>query len=141
MKYLLYIDANQYLRFYDSNSKQFKKLLKAIEEVKDDIFRTSQIKDEVERNKLAVFIASFNGYMNQFGVRKVFLPEHLERNADTKIKEWNTAAKAVADKVTKLKDLTSIGTELIDKIIKNRDEVSLTLNKILSRLKHHREPN
>ena len=57
------------------------------------------------------------------------MPEHLERNADTKIKEWNTAAKAVADKVTKLKkDLTSIGTELIDKIIKNRDEVSLTLD-------------
>ena len=34
MSKIIFIDANIYLRFFDSNSSEYKKLLKSLEEVK-----------------------------------------------------------------------------------------------------------
>ena len=131
MRRIIFIDANQYLRFYDSNSREFKKLLKAIEEIHKNIFCTNQIKDEIDRNKLRVFTLSFNGYIGQFGIKRVFLPEHLEANAEEKIKQWNQVTKTLEEKISEQKKtLKNIAIEFAEKITTNKDEVSQTLAKV-----------
>ena len=133
MKQVLFIDANIYLRFYDSNSKEFKKLLKSIEEVKDNIFITRQIQNEVARNKLDVFVTSFIGYEKQFGLNKISLPEHLEATTDKELKDWNTATiKLVEQTNEQKKKLKEITEKLIENITSNTDEVSQTLIKIFN---------
>jgi hypothetical protein len=129
----LYIDANIYLRFYDSNSKEFKKLLKSIEEIKDNIFITSQIQNEVERNKLDVFVRSFIGYEKQFVLNNISLPEHLESTTDKELKDWNVATNELINNLNgQKKKLKGITEKLIENITDNKDEVSQTLIKIFS---------
>jgi hypothetical protein len=133
MKQALFIDANIYLRFYDSNSKEFKKLLKSIEEIKDSIFITNQIRNEIERNKLDVFVTSFIGYEKQFGLNKISLPEHLEATTDKELKDWNIATDELVQKLNaQRKKLKEITEKLIENITDNKDEVSQTLIKIFS---------
>jgi hypothetical protein len=133
MKQTLFIDANIYLRFYDSNSKEFKKLLKSIEEIKDSIFITRQIQNEIERNKLNVFVTSFIGYEKQFGLNKITLPEHLEASTDKELKDWNIATNELVNKSNdQKKKLKEITEKLIENITNNKDKVSQTLNKIFS---------
>lgn len=133
MKRTLFIDANIYLRFYDSNSKEFKKLLKSLEEVKKNIFMTSQFQDEIERNKLGVFLRSFVSYEKQLVLNKVSLPEHLEASSDKELKNWNTTTDKIKKKVGEQKNkLRKITEDLIESIADNKDKVSQTLNKIFS---------
>jgi hypothetical protein len=131
MSRLIYIDANIYLRFYDNNSKEYKKLLKSIEETKNDIFVTAQIVDEVERNKLEVFLKSFNEYFKQISVNMVSLPEHLETETDEKLKQWNKKEAEIGkDLEDQRKKLNAFTTILLRKISENSDEITMTFSKI-----------
>jgi hypothetical protein len=124
----LFIDANIYLRFYDSNSRQFKKLLAALPELKAYIFVTAQIANEVRRNKLRVAIASFTEYSKKLGMQKTTLPEHFDGLDSNKMKKWNrqrnelvTVEKSLAS------DFAEIAEETIDAIMKSSDKVSVIL--------------
>lgn len=127
----IFIDTNIYLRFFDGNSNEYKKLLKSLEELGDEILITKQIVDEVSRNKGEVFLNSFNGYLNQLNISKINLPEHLANSSDDNLKNWNKETRELTSKIqeqkSKLKDIT---TSLLENIIKSKDSVSTTLQKI-----------
>lgn len=127
----IFIDTNIYLRFFDGNSSEYKKLLKSLEELENEILITKQIVDEVSRNKGEVFLSSFNGYINQLNISKVNLPEHLESTSDDDLKKWNKETRELTSKIqeqkSKLKDITS---SLLENIIKSDDSVSNSLQKI-----------
>jgi len=124
----LFIDANIYLRFYDSNSRQFKKLLASLLELKSNIFVPTHIADEVRRNKLRVAIASFSEYLKKLGIQKTNLPEHFDGLDNDKIKKWNTKRNnlILAEK-SLLTNFTEIAEETIESIMKSSDKVSMIL--------------
>ena len=137
---ILYIDTNIYLRFFDSNSTEFKQLLRALNEIQDAIFMTQQIVDEVRRNKLDVFIKSVETYVKQFGMTKIYLPEHLETETDEAIKNWNKKTKKLEEDAKNLdKDLKKIMTKLMQDISENKDELSIMLNRIFTNPKQPKD--
>ncbi len=131
---LIFIDANIYLRFFDTNSQEFKKLLKSVKEIKSYIFITDQIKNEVTRNKLDVFRASFANYTGQIKTLNVQLPEHLNTDTNPTIKQWNKKTKTLNTQISQQQQtLQHITTHLIDKISNSTDKVSKTLHKIFAK--------
>lgn len=131
MEDLIYIDANMYLRFFDSHSPEFKKLLKSVLEVKDKIFITSQIEDEVLRNKVEVFLRPFNEYAKQIKNVNIRLPEHLQDGEEKGLAEWNKKRKEANNSIDALRDeLEEITSDLIEAISKNEDNVSAVLAEI-----------
>jgi len=140
MSKIIFIDANIYLRFFDSNSSEYKKLLKSLEEVKEHIFSTIQIRDEVERNKLQVFLRSFKEYTKNFCMSKVTLPEHLESDPTRTLKDWNKETGEILSKVKGQKEkLSEITKTLIDKINNDKDDISKILISIFENAKPHSE--
>ncbi|MBN8677863.1 MAG: DUF4935 domain-containing protein [Chitinophagales bacterium] len=132
MENLIFIDANMYLRFFDTNSSEYKKLLKSILEVKDNIFITDQIENEVLRNKMIVFLGTFNQYIKQIEGLKVNLPEHLDEK-EKKLNEWNQKKEVINTSINELKgELEDIVTNLVQMIIENKDEVSIVLSQLFA---------
>jgi len=130
MENVIFIDANIFLRFFDSKSSNFKLLLKTIEEVNGNIFITKQIVDEINRNKLNVFLKSFNEYIKQYGMNEISLPEHLGTIANVELKEWNeNTTKLQKSSKDQLKKLNTITIKLINSISENQDDVSQTFNR------------
>lgn len=130
MENLIFIDANMYLRFFDTNSSEYKKLLKSILEVKDNIFITDQIENEVLRNKMIVFLGTFNQYIKQIESLKVSLPEHLDEK-EKKLNEWNQKKDGINTSINELKgELEDIVSNLVQRIIENKDEVSVVLSQL-----------
>lgn len=124
----LLIDANIYLRFYDSNSKQFKKLLSSLSEIKENIVVTAQIADEVRRNKLNVAVASFNKYLKKLGMQKTTLPEHFDGIENNRMQEWNTKRnKLIAEEEVLRNNFDEIVEETISSIVTSTDKVSVVL--------------
>lgn len=136
MDSVIFIDANIYLRFFESSSSEFKKLLGSLEELKEYIFITSQIEDEIQRNKLGIFVTSFVENSRLFSLRKIQLPEHLDKRTDSELKKWNEeVAKiytSVKHQTTLLSDITE---KLIERISNGSDEVSTTISKLSSTIK------
>lgn len=130
MKKLIYIDANIFLRFYDSNAKEFKKLLRTLLEIKEDIFITNQIVNEIDRNKLDVCLQSINGYNKLFSLGNITLPEHLDEN---KFALWNKETKKIhADFKKQRAELKKITSAILNDISHSSDEVSLGFTPIFN---------
>jgi hypothetical protein len=140
MEQVIFIDANIYLRFYDSNKPEIQRLLSSIEEVKKYIFVSKIIKQEVERNRSDVFINSFAQFIDHFGLRTVKLPEQLESTGSSDLKDWNkkTAQMHKTFQAQK-KQLEKITTELLTQITSGKDQVTLTLKKIFANNVKHNE--
>lgn len=130
---MIFIDANIYLRFFDSNQRQFKQLLEDILEIEEYIFVTKQIVDEVERNKLKIFKSSINNYKNKIDQEVLVLPEHLADNTNQyNVLEWNKKRKNIDIRDSKLLkelegELEKILVENLRKISKSEDNVSKKL--------------
>jgi len=126
---MIFIDANIYLRFYDSNHKLFKKLLDYLLEVKEDIFITRQVVDEVNRNKLIVFNKSISNYKVKMKLETVKLPEHFTSTSNSfDIVEWNKKRAILKEQNDQLlKDLEYFFNESLDKICSSEDIVSKSL--------------
>lgn len=128
----LFIDANIYLRFYDTNNTEFRKLLKSLTELKDQIFITDQIVNEVNRNKLNVFKKSIEGYLSQANFSKISLPEHLDKET-TKISEWNKKRKELEKLASELmSDLKSLIGATVYEISSSEDNVSIELQNVFN---------
>lgn len=125
---IIYIDANIYLGFYNSNRPEFKKLLGSIIELKDKIFFTEQLAYEIDRNKLNVFRLSIDNYVKQTSLYKTILPEHLDEESSPKLSEWNKERKTIEEAITTSnKILTEILNEVLFDISISQDKVSKTL--------------
>lgn len=127
---LLYIDANIYLGFYNTNRSEFKKLLLSVIELKDQIFFTEQFKNEIDRNKLNVFQQSIDNYIKQVSLIKTVLPEHLDDDFK-KLSEWNTNRKKLEESILSSNDeLLNIFKEVLSDISYSKDRVSKELLKL-----------
>lgn len=138
MSKLLFIDANIYLRFFDSNSSEYKKLLKSLVEVKEHIFTTIQLRNEIERNKLQVFLRSFKEHSKNFNLNKVSFPEHLESDAERVLKDWNRETLDIMTSVKGQKEkLSEIAKKILEQINEDADDISKTLSSIFDHAKLH----
>jgi len=129
----LFIDANIYLRFYDSRSRELKKLLNSLLELKDYIFITNQIANEVRRNKLHTAVASFKADFKNLGLQKTTLPEHLDDAGKSKIKVWNEKRnKLINDENILKKNYTEIVRGIVESIMLSADNISLILEQLFT---------
>ena len=132
---LIFIDTNIYLRFFDSNSKEFEKLLEDLIIVKSNIFITEQIKVEIERNKLNVFKKSISNYLQNTEIKMVNLPNHIAGNNFEKIQEWNKKKREINKENKKLiNELDGILDENLLNISTSKDNVSLKLKSIFQNI-------
>ena len=139
MKQLLYIDSNIYLRFYDSNQAEYKKLLKTLKSLKDKIFITKQIQYEIDRNKADVFRNSFDTYLKQArNYNSITLPEHLDDLKDSEITLWNKERKELITILEKSnKKLNEIYKRKMTLISESQDEVSKILNLLFQKAEEY----
>ncbi|MFT4907567.1 MAG: hypothetical protein ACI978_001650 [Oleispira sp.] len=131
---IIFIDANIYLRFYDSSGNKFRGLLKTLVELKDQIFITEQIYNEIQRNKLSVSLKSFFNNSKLIGViKKTTLPEHLDSGVDEKLKAWNEdRAEIIKDEERLKKEYSEIVSDTLHSIMASEDNVSNELSKIFT---------
>ena len=132
-KNIIFIDANIYLRFYDSSGNKFRSLLQTLVELKENIFITEQICSEVQRNKLSVAMNSFSANYKSLGIQKTSLPEHLDNNADERLKQWNDNRKNIIQEEEKLKkEYSQIVSSTLQSIMASEDNVSKVLSTIFT---------
>lgn len=128
---ILFIDANVYLRFYDSANNKFTSLLETIVELRNNIFVTKQIRDEVYRNKLTAAINSFDANYKSLGLIKTTLPEHLDENDYKKLTAWNKKRNKIIKEENELKkEYCNIVSNTLQLIMNSTDVVSIELDKI-----------
>lgn len=133
---VIFIDANIYLRFYDSTSHHFKSLLNTLIELKESIFITEQICSEVNRNKLSAAMNSLLANQKSLDITTITLPEHLDNNEDEKLKQWNDTRKSILKEENKLKNEYSlIVNNTLESIMRSEDNVSKSLSIIFSSAK------
>lgn len=134
----IFIDANVFLRFYDSNRSEYKKLLGSIDAFTDHFYITSQVADEVVRNRLGVAVQAARNIEKELQqVAKIALPEHFEdpvsEGAPT-AKQWNQDLNEFRNKHKKLSsDLHSYFSGLLDSVSKGSDNVSVTLDRLFTK--------
>jgi Domain of unknown function(DUF2779) len=133
---IVYIDANIYLRFFDTSDKELKKHLESIVTISDFIFITEQIKNEVSRRKLGAAQKSFDSNERKLGIDKTTLPEHLDLKDEKIVEKWNVDRKKIIDKERELqKEYLNIIKNKLDQISKSTDNVSIELSKIFDKSK------
>jgi hypothetical protein len=128
---IIYIDSNIYLRFYDTASSKLKALLKFLIDIKENIFITEQIRDEISRNKLEVAKKCFSANFEELGIKKFSLPEHFDKHYDKKLSEWNKKRVKIIDQGnTSKKEYSEIVSGILMEIMKSTDNVSIELDKL-----------
>lgn len=135
---MIFIDANIYLEFYNSNRPEFKKLLKSLVELKKEILVTTQIVDEVHRNKLTVFNTSVSNTLSNVSYKAVVLPSHLDAVDSTLIKSWNEQRKDIERQADlNIANLKAMYSDLFKAISNSSDSISEELDKIFKYAKHY----
>ncbi|MCK5344207.1 MAG: KTSC domain-containing protein [Candidatus Heimdallarchaeota archaeon] len=130
---ILFIDANVYLRFYDTSNPRLKSLPRVLAEIKEKIFITEQIRDEVNRNKLQVAINSFSANFKDLGIKKAALPENFDEHHDKKLSKWNKQRTKIIDQENVLKnEYPKIVSDILMSIMKSTDNVSAELDKVFN---------
>ncbi|MGH1517919.1 PIN-like domain-containing protein [Chryseobacterium sp. JK1] len=134
MRKIIFVDTNIFLRFYDSNNREYKKMLKTLLSLKEFIFTPYQIKYEIDRNKVEIFKNSFESYIKQATLfNNITLPEHLDNSTETLISNWNTDRKEIIKLVKDSnKKLVDLFEKKLQNIAKSEDEVSKTIAKIFN---------
>lgn len=123
----VFIDANVYLSFFDSNKPELKKLLDSLVEIKDSLFIGSQIVNEVNRNKLDVAQRSLlNHFKELSNIKKINLPEHLELKS-ANLQNWNSQSNEIHEKQKTLQqELEELIHKTLEEIMCSVDKVSQT---------------
>jgi hypothetical protein len=125
----IFIDANIYMNFFDSNKPELKRLLDSLVEIKDSLFISSQIVDEVNRNKLDVAQRSLGNHFNNLSNinknnKQINLPEHLEIGS-TSLQAWNSQSNKIYKENEKLyEELEDIIKKTLKEIMCSNDKVS-----------------
>lgn len=130
---MLFIDANIYLELFKSSQSSLKKLLPSLESLKDEIFSTSQIVNEVNRNKVKVASESFLEYIKNYKPPTGRLPEHLEEDGKDVVEKWNKESAILQSSIKDSQKTLSAAVEhLLLKVMNGKDGASVSLNKIFS---------
>lgn len=130
MKNIVFVDANIYLRFYDSNNAELQKLLDSLLEIKEHIFVNLQIANEVSRNKLEVAHCSLLNYFKSANITKVSLPKHFDTEI-LQIQNWNQKSKDLYDEQDRIrKELKNLIHETLNNIMLSQDKVSIVLSQL-----------
>lgn len=130
----VFVDSNLYLNFYRLLEPEFQSLLKPLASVSDSIFITSQIVDEVTRNRLGTFVE-----------RAEKLRGSIPSDLGLPSFHWGDKSKAsdwvarIGEFNLKLKQIRIEYDESIKvtagKILDGSDEISTTLERIFSTAK------
>lgn len=129
---MLFIDSNQYLDFYEKPG--LKALLQPLAAVSDRVFITSQIADEVTRNKVAVAKKFFTLLFAGLGMEKAVkgLPDQLF--SATVTSELQAKLRGIPDsiKATRQAADKAVG-DLLLQISQSEDDVSKAFARIFGR--------
>jgi len=119
---LLFIDANQYLQLYGLVAG--KKLLDFLEEQRAHIFITTQVVDEVIRNKLSCALIFMLDKFKELELSSGVVPDHLFGISDEKMKEFRNSLGEAAKVKT---ELNRLAADSLTQISRSEDEVSRRL--------------
>ena len=128
MSATLFIDANQYLELY--RTIEGKKLLVSLDEQKPYIFISTQIVDEVLRNKLQVAKSFFTDKIKEINTVNVPVPDHLLGISDQKTTHFREVNKQAKQAVKELSKLTS---DALSRISRSEDDVSRRLGEVFDK--------
>lgn len=120
MKPVIFIDANQYLGLYGLVAGR--KLLDLLEEQKENVFITTQIVDEVLRNKLRLAAEFMSEQLKKFSSSSV--PDHLLGLDQKKLDEYRKVFKAAEDTRNAVRERVE---EVLDEISRSEDATSKKL--------------
>jgi len=128
---MIFIDANTYLRFFDSVSGEMQKLLKSIDSIKENIFVTQQIVDEVNRNKLGATTKTLAMIDKTLQINHAAGPLHFDPEDDETAKEWNDKWEDLTQqKIEMKKEFRTQSLKLLKTIQASEDKVSIALSNI-----------
>jgi PIN domain len=127
---LLFIDANQYLDLFRTNSSR--SIVKSIVAQRANIFVTAQVVDEVQRNKVDVAAGFFVDQLKKLAMASFGLPDHLfDKDVQSKITK-------IAKSIAETKDeLNRISCEILEQIGRSTDEISKALEPIFATAVKH----
>lgn len=134
----IFIDANVLLRFYDSNRSEYKKLIYSLDAFAEHFYITSQVADEVIRNRLAVAVQAARNIEKELQqVAKIALPEHFEIPAAEGVptaKQWNEELTEFRRKHKELSsNLHAYFSVLLSSVSEGSDNVSVTLDRLFAK--------
>jgi hypothetical protein len=129
---MLFIDANQYLQLYRTVTGR--KLLAPLQEQQAHIFITTQIVNEVHRNKLEIAARFLQGQLQPLCLRSLGLPDRLFGIDEKTFTDLRRRTTGLCDDVDKLKDeLENLAAQTLRRISRSEDEVSVALEEIFRR--------
>jgi PIN domain len=129
MSRILFIDANLYLDLFRTVSG--KKVLDTVEEQQKYIFVTTQIVNEVQRNKVRV-AASFLA-TQQLNLDGIAVPDHLLSTTDSTVEDMRKQLHKIGTSVGKTKkDFRKLADDLLKQVSRSEDEVSKRLGPLFS---------
>ena len=126
----IFIDANIYLDFYSSKNPKILDLLDSLLQVRDSVFVTEQVRDEVLRNRARCASELWDSFRDKIpNPSKVLLPTHVSEAQGAEIKRWNGSYKNLRDET-----ITELGSRfdelrdaIINEVISGTDAVSQKL--------------
>jgi hypothetical protein len=124
---LIFIDANQYLDFYQLKSGR--KLLDLLVEQQKYIFVTKQVVDEVERNKLRVAERCLTERLEQLE-KGIAIPDYLfavSKDSAARLRD------KLSDASQAIKGLRKIAIQTLEQITRSEDTVSKALVELFSK--------
>jgi hypothetical protein len=122
----IYVDTNIYLNFFKSQANVLLKLLPALLEIKEHLFITRQIRDEINRNKLDVTRQTLEPVREKVKFREWNLPEILSSKHGKAGPSWSDQAKKEEENVL------SLMVQVLEDVAASKDPISVALNPVLA---------
>ena len=127
VKDLLFIGANQYLDLYRIVSG--KKLLAALQEQRGHILVTTQVVDEVHRQKVKVIASFLADRLKKLDLNSIAVPDHLGDRVVRMREQLQTNCEESEKTKEEFKKLTR---DLLEQVSQSKDEVSKVLAGVFS---------
>jgi hypothetical protein len=126
---LLFIDTTQYLNFYEVI--KVKKLLPLLIEQQEHVFVTTQIVEEVERNKVRIAERILDEHFAMLNVNKFNVLYHLFDVSDKTTDKLHEKLRPIVSQIDQIKKLLKNATrETLYRISRSEDKVTKDLNKL-----------
>jgi hypothetical protein len=127
---LLFIDANQYLYLYEMVSG--KKLLVTLEDLRAHIFVTTQVVDEVNRNKVKITARFLDDWLKKSELSSISVPGHLLRPEDGRVERMHELQELRQKLKETKEERIEMTHHLLAQVSQSKDEVSKILASIFS---------
>jgi hypothetical protein len=132
MKAAVFIDANQYLDLFQMVSG--KKLLEGLLDQQDHIFVTTQVVDEVYRNKLNITARFMAERLKELTLKGTAVPDHLLHTKDDRVARVREHLSLIHDEFQDASDqLNDLTSDLLEQVSRSKDEVSKVLAEVFSK--------